>query len=383
MPRWAFTPDDEQHMRRALALAARGQGSVEPNPMVGCVIVRGNRVVGEGYHRRFGGPHAEVHALRGAGRLAKGATAYVTLEPCCHFGKTPPCTQALIAAGISRVIVATPDPFPKVAGRGLRQLKAAGLEVAVGLGEADAVELNQPYLKLQRQGRPWVILKWAQSIDGKIATRSGDSQWISGERSRALAHRIRGRVDAVIVGVGTALADDPLLTCRHGRPRRTATRIVIDPQLRLPLRSRLVRTARTVPTMVVANQRSACGPAARRLARAGVEVLGVPATRSRLDLGCLLDELGRRRMTNVMVEGGGQTLGRFYDAGLADEAIIFVAPRLIGGATATAPLAGLGPATMKDLHRPGRTTITRAGDDLIYTLRLGPARRGAAHMAKV
>lgn len=379
MPERSFTLDDERHMRRALALAARGQGSVEPNPMVGCVIVRGNRVVGEGYHRRFGGPHAEVHALRDAGRLAKGAAAYVTLEPCCHFGKTPPCTGALIAAGISRVIVAMRDPFPKVAGKGFRQLKAAGITVAVGLLEAEAVELNRPYLTLQRQGRPWVILKWAQSIDGKIATRTGDSQWISCERSRALAHRIRGRVDAVIVGVGTAIADDPLLTCRHGRPKRTAIRIVIDPRLRLPLKSQLVRTARKVPTMVVADRRLVSGPAARRLARTGVEVLGVPSTRSGLDLDHLLDELGRRRMTNVMVEGGGQTLGRFYDAGLADEAIIFVAPRLIGGGTAVAPLAGLGPAMMRDLRQPMQVTITRSGEDFMYVLRFHHLRRAIVH----
>ena len=369
MPGHPFTPDDENRMRRALALAVRGQGSVEPNPMVGCVVVRGNRIVGEGYHRRFGGPHAEVHALRDAGKLAKGATAYVTLEPCCHFGKTPPCTDALIAAGIGRVVVAMRDPFPKVAGKGFRQLRAAGLEVAVGLLEAEAMELNRPYLKLQRHGRPWVILKWAQSIDGRIATRSGDSQWISCERSRALAHRIRGRVDAVIIGVGTALADDPLLTCRHGRPKRTAVRIVIDPRLRLPLNSQLVRTARKAPAMVVTDRRSAEGPAARKLTRAGVEVLGMPATRSGLDLGCLLDELGRRRMTNVMVEGGGRTLGHFYDADLADESVIFVAPRLIGGATAIAPLTGLGPANMKDVRRPAHVTVTRSGDDLMYVLR--------------
>lgn len=364
-------------MKRALALAARGRGSVEPNPMVGCVLVRGDQVVGEGYHRRFGGPHAEVDALGDAGRLATGATAYVTLEPCCHFGKTPPCTDALIAAGIRRVVVAMCDPFPKVAGKGLRQLRAAGVEVAVGLLEREAKELNRPYLKLHCQGRPWVILKWAQSIDGRIATRTGDSRWISCERSRVLAHRERGRVDAVIVGVGTVLADDPLLTCRHGRMKRMATRIVLDPRLRVPLTSRLVRTARTVPVMVVADQRLANGLAAGKLVGAGVEVLGIPATRSGLDLAALLDELGRRRMTNVMVEGGGRTLGRFYDADLADEAVIFVAPRLIGGAAATAALAGLGPGTIKELRRPLQVTMTRSGEDLRYVLHLGPAQQRA------
>ena len=202
-----------------MALAVRGQGAVEPNPMVGCVLVRGGRVVGEGWHKRFGGPHAEVEALRAAGRAARGATAYVSLEPCCHFGKTPPCTDALIAAGVSRVVAAMRDPFPKVRGRGRRLLEAAGIKVGMGLCEAEAMRLNAPYLKRQRTGRPWVILKWAQSVDGRIATRTGDSKWISSEDSRAQAHDLRGRVDAVIVGVGTVRADDPLLTCRHGRPR--------------------------------------------------------------------------------------------------------------------------------------------------------------------
>ncbi len=359
-------------MRRALALAARGRGSVEPNPMVGCVIVRGGRVVGEGWHRRFGGPHAEVHALRAAGPRARGATCYVTLEPCCHHGKTPPCTNALRAAGIRRVVVAMRDPFPQVAGRGFRLLRGAGMTVAAGLLGTEAAELNAPYLKLLRHGRPWVILKWAQSLDGRIATRTGDSQWISGERSRAWVHRLRGRVDGILVGRSTVTADDPALTCRQGRVHRRATRIVLDPQLRTPVRSRIVRTADQVPTLIVTAQAETHGRQAAALRRAGVEILGVRAGAKGLALGELLDELGRRRWTNLLVEGGGRTIGAFIDAGLADEAYVFVSPRLIGGEQAVSAVGGHGPDAMEHLPAVRCLRTTRCGEDLLYHLRFAP-----------
>ncbi len=365
----AFTPQETAWMQRALTLAARGRGRVEPNPMVGCVLVRGRKIVGEGYHRRFGRPHAEVEAIRDAGSAARGSTAYVTLEPCCHTGKTPPCTDALLAAGIKRVVAAMADPFPKVCGQGVAILRKAGVRIDVGLCREDAVRLNAPYLTRQRLGRPWVILKWAQSIDGKIATRTGDSKWISSEQSRRWVHKLRGRVDAVIVGVGTALNDDPQLTCRAGRPSRVATRIVIDPQLRTPLRSALLRTAGQTPTMFVT-----CADApSRRLAavnRAGAEVLTVRKTRSGLDLQAMLAKLAARGMTNVLVEGGGRTLGLFYDRGLADEAVIFVARRLIGGSGAVSPLSGRGPASMADVKLTRRTQLSRMGDDDVYRIEL-------------
>ena len=367
----ALTLQDEAFMRRALALAARGRGRVEPNPMVGCVIVRGGRIVGEGYHRRFGGPHAEVYALSEAGPAARGATCYVTLEPCCHHGKTPPCTDALIAAGVKRVVVAMRDPFPLVRGKGFRQLRACGIDVAEGLLETDAVRLNAPYLKLQRCGRPWVTLKWAQSLDGKIATRTGDSEWISGERSRAYAHRLRGRVDAVVIGVGTVVKDDPLLTCRQGRPRRVAARVVIDPHLRVPMTARLVRTARRYPTIIAVDRKLLAGRKAAGLRKAGLELVGLGRDRSvGLDLGALLDELGRRRMTNVMVEGGGRTLGAFHDAGLADEAVVFVAPRFIGGRQAPSPLNAEGPATLGEIAPPVWVGRSRCGQDDVYHIGL-------------
>ncbi|MBI4581271.1 MAG: bifunctional diaminohydroxyphosphoribosylaminopyrimidine deaminase/5-amino-6-(5-phosphoribosylamino)uracil reductase RibD [Planctomycetes bacterium] len=358
-------------MERTFALAARGRGRVEPNPMVGCVLVRGSEIVGEGYHRRFGGPHAEVEAIRAAGPAARGATAYVTLEPCCHHGKTPPCTDALLAAGIKRLVAAMRDPFEKVRGRGLAILRRAGVRVNVGLCEQQALRLNGPYIKRQKLGLPWVILKWAQSIDGKIATRTGDSKWISGERSRRWAHQLRGRVDAIVVGVGTVVADDPLLTRRHGRPRRVATRIVLDPRLRTPRRSQLVQTARSVPTIIVTSN-AVTRTRKQPFTQAGIEVLGVRTRRNGLDLRALLVELARRGMTNVLVEGGGRTLGTFYDAGLADEAVVFVSRRLIGGAASPCALGGWGPSEMKHVPWPVDVRLTRCGQDDVYQILLAP-----------
>jgi diaminohydroxyphosphoribosylaminopyrimidine deaminase/5-amino-6-(5-phosphoribosylamino)uracil reductase len=361
--------DESVHMRRALMLAARGVGRVEPNPMVGCVLVRGGRVVGEGYHRRFGGPHAEVEAIEAAGRAARGATAFVTLEPCCHHGKTPPCTDALLAAGVKRVVAAMRDPFSRVRGRGLAVLRRAGVQVEVGLCEWEAVQLNGPYLKRERLGLPWVILKWAQSIDGKIATRTGESRWISGEASRRWVHRVRGRVDAIVVGVGTVLADDPLLDCRYGRLRRVAARVVIDPRLRTPRDAQLVRTAGDIPTILVTAPETP--PARRRLfEKAGVQLLSVREGRDGLDLRAMLEELARRGMTNMLVEGGGKTLGAFFDQGLADEAIVFISRRLIGGESAISPLAGRGPSRMKDICQPIWTKLARMGEDDVYRMGL-------------
>jgi diaminohydroxyphosphoribosylaminopyrimidine deaminase/5-amino-6-(5-phosphoribosylamino)uracil reductase len=320
-------------MRQALALAARGRGHVEPNPMVGAVVVRDGVRVGEGWHQRFGGPHAEVFALAAAGDAARGATLYVTLEPCCHFGKTPPCTDAVIAAGVRRVVAAMADPFPKVAGGGIALLRDAGVEVEVGVCEAEARRLNAPYLKLVGTGRPYVHAKWAMTLDGKIATRTGDSKWISNEASRRRVHELRGRMDAILVGSGTALADDPQLTARPAGPRVPA-RIVLDRRGRLSPDSHLVRTAREVPTIVVGQGNPAL-----------VEV--IPSG----SIAELLDELGRRRFTNVLVEGGGEVLGSFLDAGEIDEVHVFIAPRLAGGTLARGPVLGVGVERMADALR--------------------------------
>jgi len=327
-------------MKRALQLAERGRGLVEPNPLVGAVIVREGQVLGEGWHQRFGEAHAEIHALLAAGAAARGATLYVTLEPCCHHGKTPPCTDAIVRAGLGRVVAAMRDPFPQVAGKGAEILCAAGIPVEFGIGAAEALRLNAPYLSLVYRGRPYVHAKWAMTLDGKIATRTGLSRWISNEASRQRVHQLRGRMDAIVVGIGTALADDPQLTARPPGPR-LPMRVVLDSQARLPLESQLVSTAREVPTLVVC--RSSANPErAEALKQQGCEVLCLPDENGRPSVPVLLGELGLRRHTNVLVEGGGAVLGSFLDAGDIDEVHVFVAPRLVGGAGAHTPMAGLG-----------------------------------------
>ncbi len=332
-------------MRRSLELAERGRGFVEPNPLVGAVLVKDGRVVGEGWHERFGGAHAEISALRMAGVEARGATLYVTLEPCCHHGKTPPCTDALIEAGVANVVAALDDPFPQVAGRGARLLRDAGIPLTFGPGADDARRQNAPYLMLQTNRRPYVHGKWAMSLDGKIATRRGDSKWISNEASRGIVHELRGRMDGILVGIGTALADDPLLTARPAGPR-VACRVVLDRQARLPTASHLVRTARDVPTLVAVSDRAEVAAVAR-LREHDCEVLAVAENAAgRLDVAALVAELGRRRWTNLLVEGGGEVLGSFADAGLLDEIHVFVAPKLIGGREAPGPLRGMGIETM-------------------------------------
>ncbi len=387
MPDW--TQLDREFMQQALDLAIKGRGYVEPNPMVGCLIVRRGTILGRGYHRRFGGPHAEVYALRQAGANARGTTAYVSLEPCSHVGKTPPCTDALIRAGVRRVVVAMRDPNPLVAGRGIRKLRAAGIRVETGLLRAEAAALNAPFITFHRDHRPYIIFKWAQSIDGKIATRSGDSKWISSRASRVKGHALRARVDAVLVGVGTVIADDPDLTARLSRPRRIATRVILDPNLRIPIHARLVKTARKTPTLIVsASPKTGSGGDRKRrsLERANCEVITVPlkvcpetrgASASRrslpeehcgLDLDRLLEALHARGMTNVMVEGGGHTIGAFIRENLVDEAHVFVAPRLIGGETAPGPLRYPGPASMQDLIGMRVISTVPCGPDLWYTL---------------
>lgn len=340
---------DRWHMTRALALAARGRGSVEPNPLVGCIIAHGAEIVGEGWHRRYGGPHAEVEALAIAGQRAQGATLYVTLEPCCHFGKTPPCTDAIVQAGIARVVAAQRDPFEQVAGEGESRLLAAGIRYRAGVCEAEARQLNAPYLKLLKHGLPWIIAKWAMTLDGKIASHTGSSRWISSEASRALVHKLRGKVDAVVVGIGTVLADDPLLTARPAGAR-VATRVVLDSEARLPANSQLVRTAAEAPVLVAVADSAPAGATEKLVAR-GCEVVVCPGDDRIERLRHLLAELGRRRMTNALVEGGGQILGSFLDAGLIDEVHAFIAPRLLGGQAAWTPVAGQGFASVGEAMR--------------------------------
>ena len=367
---------DERHMRRALELAARGEGAVEPNPQVGCVLAHGEEVVGEGWHARFGGPHAERVALDAAGARARGATLYVTLEPCCHFGKTPPCTQAVISAGIARVVVAQRDPYPEVAGEGLRELQAAGIVVQLGLLTAEAESLNGPYRKRILRGRPWILAKWAMTLDGKMATRTGHSQWISSPASRQFVHQVRGRMDAILIGARTAEADNPLLTARPPGPR-TPLRIVLDSQATLSLQSQLVQTVGDAPLLV------AVGPEAERqrcraLEAAGCELFASVARDPAQRLEELLEELGRRRLTNVLVEGGARVFGTLLEIQEIDEVLAFIAPKLIGGESALSPIGGLGIGNMAQAIRLEQTRVERFEEDICVRARVGwPVRRPA------
>ncbi|HEX3314567.1 MAG TPA: bifunctional diaminohydroxyphosphoribosylaminopyrimidine deaminase/5-amino-6-(5-phosphoribosylamino)uracil reductase RibD [Gemmataceae bacterium] len=341
-------------MRRALDLAERGRGHVEPNPLVGAVVVRDGQCIGEGWHRRFGDAHAEVEAIRAAGDC-RGATLYVTLEPCCHHGKTPPCTDAILRAGLGRVIAALEDPFPQVAGRGAKILREAGVPIEFGVGAAEARRQNAPYRTLLGLGRPHVHGKWAMTLDGKIATVAGASKWISGAESRLVVHELRGRMDGILVGIGAALADDPALTARPPGPR-TPCRVVLDRLARLPLTSQLVRTARETPTLVFVG---ADAPPGRcdRLRDAGVEIA------SFADVPEILAEFGRRRWTNLLVEGGGRVTASFVAADALDEVHVFIASKIVGGSSAPTPVEGPGIAHLADARTFAHMEIRALGGD--------------------
>ncbi len=326
----AITSDDIHHMRHALRLAERAIGAVAPNPAVGCVIVSPDGcVVGRGWTQAGGRPHAETVALDQAGYKARGATAYVTLEPCSHHGKTPPCSDALVAAGIGRVIAAVEDPDPRVSGTGFRRLRGAGVAVEAGILNREAAEQNAGFFLRVKQHRPLVTLKIAQSLDGRTTTSSGESRWITGGEARRFGHLLRARHDAILVGIETALADDPALTCRvPGLETRTPVRVVLDTRLRLSESSRLAQTAHEIPTLVFTSA-TAQGP----LAAAGVETVRVARdARGRPDIAAVLAELARRGITRLLVEGGARVHASFLDRGLADRLEIFVAPSVLGGA---------------------------------------------------
>lgn len=349
-------------MRRAVAEAAKGLGSVEPNPLVGAVLVREGHLLAVGHHARFGGPHAEVEALRRvAADEARGATLYVTLEPCCHHGKTPPCTTAILDAGITRVVAAMRDPFPRVAGGGIEQLRSRGVEVVVGVAEESARRLNAPYLKRLATGRPYVTAKWAMTLDGKTAVAGGDSFWISSPRSRALVHELRGRMDAILVGVETVRADDPMLTARPPGPR-TAVRVVLDSRGRAPTSSRLVTTAASIPTLI-ATTGLADPTRLDALRAAGCEVLRFSGE-DRVPIGSLLDALGARGWTNILVEGGGRVAGSFLDAGELDAVEVFLAPILEGGDHDRTPVRGRGCDRMRDALRLAETEVRQIDGDV-------------------
>jgi len=355
---------DARWMRRALRLASRGQGRTSPNPMVGAVIVKRGRAVGEGYHREVGGAHAEVNALRAAGPAARGATLYVTVEPCCHYGRTPPCTAAITKAGVSRVLAACLDPSPRVNGRGVRALRAAGIAVNVGVLEEEACRLNAAYFKHTTTGLPLVALKTAMSLDGKIATAAGESRWITGEKARLAAHRLRATHDALLVGVGTVLADDPRLTCRKARGN-TPLRVVLDSRARTPATAALL-TADERPAIIAVTRRAPKGRV-RRLKQAGARVWTVASRGDRVDLEVLLRRLGKQCIQSVIVEGGGTAAAAALAEGLVDRVYFFVAPCIIGGAQSPTAVDGEGVSRLADAWRMTSTRVRRLGDDLLIT----------------
>jgi diaminohydroxyphosphoribosylaminopyrimidine deaminase/5-amino-6-(5-phosphoribosylamino)uracil reductase len=357
---------DQQMMRRALILAARGVGQVSPSPLVGCVITdaRGE-VVGEGFYLYENLKHAETLALEEAGSKANGATAYVSLEPHAHHGRTPPCTDALIRAGVARVVAPIEDPNPKVSGQGFNHLRAAGLIVETGLSAQEAARLNEKYIHFMRRARPFVHLKLACSMDGRIATRTGDSRWITGTKARERVHHLRHEYDAILIGSGTAINDDPLLTDRSGEPRRLPlVRVVLDPRLRLSAASQLALSARDAPVILFTSER-ADASAVEALKERGVEVFS--ASNGGRDLENVLKELGRRSIQSVLVEGGASVAGAFLSSGLVDKVSFFIAPLIIGGCDAPVAVGGTGAEKISDAVRLRDVEITQHGPDLEIT----------------
>src|SRR5271155_4639775 len=370
------TDTDRMHLARAVELARKGLGTVKPNPVVGAVVARHGETRGEGWHERCGGLHAEVKAIEACGlEDLGGATLYVSLEPCCHEGKTPPCTEAILQAGIRRVVVASDDPTEKAAGRGLGILRDEGIEVVLADGElaASARLLNQAFRKHARVGRPWVLFKSAMTLDGKVATRSGDSKWISGEESRELAHRWRASVDAVVVGIGTALADDPLLPAGPERlptePCTQPRRVVFDSLARLAPTSQLVAAAAEIPLTIVVSRAAARGDT-DALEAAGVEVLVATGENEPARVRSALDQLGALGVTSVLLEGGPHLAGAFLDAGEIDELRLFLAPLLLGGSAARDPLEGEGVERISEALRALSFECDSVGGDLLISARL-------------
>jgi diaminohydroxyphosphoribosylaminopyrimidine deaminase / 5-amino-6-(5-phosphoribosylamino)uracil reductase len=370
VPDTTATERDARHLERTIELATRARGQTSPNPIVGAVVVKDDRVIGEGITQPPGEQHAETMALEAAEGNTAGATLYVSLEPCCHQGRTPPCTDAIISAGITRVVIASDDPTPKAAGRGPGILRDEGVRVDFVDGDiADAARmLNQPFRKHARTGRPLVVLKSAMTLDGKVATRTGDSQWISGEASRARAHRWRAESDAVAVGIGTALADDPRLTARIEGVARQPRRVVFDSEARLPLDSQLVREVGDVPLIVVCS-RAASRTSVQALESAGVDVIVATGENEGARVEHALDELGARDIQSLLLEGGPHLVGAFLEAGEIDEARMFVAPLLLGGAKARTAVEGMGVADIAGGARALATEAERLEDDVLIVAR--------------
>ncbi len=366
------TDTDHRHLARAIELAEQGRGRVSPNPLVGAVIAVDGQTIAEGYHTAWGEPHAEVEAISAAaGHDLDGATLYVSLEPCCHQGKTPPCTDAIREAGIRRVVIASEDPSEHASGRGLGILRDEGIEVVLVDGDlaARARMLNQPFRKLARTGRPWVLFKAAMTLDGKVATQGGDSKWISGEASRYRAHHWRAECDAVAIGIGTALADDPQLTARVDGVHRQPRRVVFDSLARLPADSKLLRAARRVPLTVVVS-RAAPRAATDVLETHAAEVIVAPGENEMSRVCSALDQLGLMGISSILLEGGPHLAGAFLDAGEIDEIRLFLAPIVLGGRGARAALEGEGEESIADAVRALSLDVEQIDEDLLVSARL-------------
>ena len=363
---------DETYMRRALELAERGLGFVNPNPLVGCVLVRDDRVIGEGWHERYGELHAERNALadcRRRGEDPAGATAYVTLEPCCHHGKTPPCTEALIEAQVARVVIASSDPNPLVAGKGLELLREHGIEVDGPILEAEALELNAPFFHFITTGMPFVVLKYAMTMDGKVATHTGASRWITGAEARQRVHRDRSRYAAIMVGSGTVRTDDPLLTSRI-EGGHNPIRIICDSRLTTGLDRQVVTTAREVPTIIATCNDDPA--AARPYEEAGCEVLVVPGVAGRIDIRALMEMLGERKVDSVYIEGGPTLAWSALEAGVVNRVHSYLAPKLFGGSAAPGPLGGTGVDEPAQCVKLVNTRMHRLGDDILFESEVSP-----------
>lgn len=357
---------DIRYMTRALQLAARGRGRTSPNPMVGAVVVSGRRIVGEGFHRTAGGPHAEAIALHAAGPRAKNGTLYITLEPCSHTRKrTPPCVPAILAAGIRRVVVAMRDPNPQVNGAGLRHLTRAGLRVTAGCLERQAEQLNDSYVHRMRTGRPLVVLKMAMTLDGKTATAAGESRWITGPDARRHAHRLRSQADAIMVGINTVLADDPQLTVRLGKPiARQPLRVIMDSTLKIPLTARVVSSRSRQGTLIATTRRA---PHARlaRLRQRGIPVLILPGEKGRVSLRACLKQLARMGINRLLIEGGSELAASALQAGVVNRLHLYIAPRLLGGTDAKGVIGGSSPHNLARALSVSHLSTRKIGSDLL------------------
>lgn len=354
---------DETYMRRALELAEKGVGRVNPNPAVGAVIVKNGKIIGEGYHQFYGGPHAEINAFHNAVEEVRGSTLYVTLEPCCHFGKTPPCVDEIIGRGIKRVVIGVPDPNPLVAGQGVKRLQDHGIETNTGVLEEECRKINEIFMRYVVTKKPFVIMKAAMTLDGKIASPTGNSKWITGEEARQEVHKLRNRVSAIMAGIGTVLADDPELTCRM-EGGRNPKRIVVDSSLRIPLEAAVLKNGDETPVYIATTKKADRGKI-KALEAEGVDVLVLPELNGRVDLKALLKKLGEINIDSILLEGGAALNYSAMEQGIVDKVQFYVAPKIIGGALAKTPVGGTGISLVKDAFAIEKITVRTVGKDVL------------------